>query len=587
MGQVGLSDRDKGFSVRRIHGRRPVPVACTTILALTIPAIICSATAPAVAATGALRQTAVLAAARSGVPSQATAAGQAPIGSEVIPASSPGEIRACPDDGRPGLMECQAVIKSAGSAAHAELFAGAAAAIPGYGPASLLSAYNLTSAARSRGRGETVAVVDAYRDPDAAANLARYRGHFGMPPCTTGSRCLRIVNEHGKAGPLPKANAGWAVEQSLDLDMISAICPRCRILLVEASSRAITGLGEAEDSAVDLGARFVSNSWAGEDFTGEDADDHYFNHPGDAIVFASGDTGYGTAYPTDAQYVTAIGGTTLRHKRSAGRPWTETAWGSANSGEGTGSGCAALQPKPSWQRERVDDSASRGCLNRTENDVAADADPNTGVTVYDSYRTGGTWGEVGGTSVATPIVTAVYALAGDPARNTYPAAYPYQHASRLHDVVSGANGVCGKDRSYLCHAMRGYDGPTGLGTPHGTAAFASCGTDPVTVMDPGTQDVEAGKALRLTIQGFDSRTSARSLSYRATGLPAGVTVSSAAGSVSGVIAGTMPTTPGTFQVIVTATDRKTHRVGTTRFALVVTAPLTSSRYGEMSLDRQS
>jgi Subtilase family len=565
-----VSDHYEELWVRRIQvGRGAIPVAEIAVFALTIPAMIYSATAPALAATAS--QTAFSAAGGSSTASPATAAGQARAGFRVIPALPPGEIRACPDGGRPGLMECQAVIKTAGSAGHADVFAGAAAAIPGYGPASLLSAYNLTSAARNRGRGETVAIVDAYRDPDAAANLARYRRSFGLRPCTTASRCLRIVNQHGKSGPLPTPNAGWAIEQSLDLDMISAICPLCRILLVEASSRTIASLGEAEDSAVALGARFVSNSWSGIEFTGENANNHFFNHPGDAIVFASGDTGYGTAYPTDTQYVTAVGGTTLRHRRSAGRTWTETVWGSASSGEGTGSGCAALQPKPSWQREKVDDAAS-GCLNRTENDVAADADPDTGVTVYDTYRTGGTWGEVGGTSVSTPIVTAAYALAGDPARHSYPAAYPYQHASRLHDVISGANGDCAPDRSYLCQAKRGYDGPTGLGTPHGTAAFSSSGTDPVTVMDPGTLDFQAGSALSLTILGLDSRTSARSLSYRATGLPPGVTIRPAARSVNGVLAGTAPITPGYFQVVVTATDRRTHRAGTTRFAVVVTAP---------------
>ncbi len=516
------------------------------------------------------------------------AAATATVGRHSAPALPSGEVSACPAADRPGLMQCQAIVKTSHAAGRGAGFDGVgfastAAGLPGYGPSSLLSAYNLTRAASRSGRGETVAIVDAYRDPDAAANLARYRSYFGLPACTTTSRCLRIVNEHGKSGPLPRPDAGWAVEQSLDLDMVSAICPHCRILLVEASSRSTGSLGIGEDTAARMGARFVSNSWSGPDWLGETADNHYFNHPGDAIVFASGDAGYGTEYPTDTQFVTAVGGTTLRHKRSGKRAWTESVWGSADSGVGTGSGCATLQAKPSWQREPVDDTAPNGCLNRTENDVAADANPSTGVAIYDSYRTGGTWGVIGGTSVATPIITAAYALAGNPARNTYPASYPYQHASRLNDVPSGVNGVCEKNRSYLCHGKRGYNGPAGLGTPNGGTAFSGAGTDPVTLMDPGTLDIEEGTHLRVLISGLDARTAARSLKFSASGLPAGVSVTSAARSTNGVIAGTMPSAPGTYEVAVTATDPRTHRAGTTRFALVVTVPMTSSLDGEMRI----
>jgi len=467
-------------------------------------------------------------------------------------------------------MECQAIVMTARSSGRRAEFAHVASAVRGYRPASLLSAYNLARQARRGGKGETVAIVDAYGDPYAAANLARYRSAFGLPACTTSSRCLRIVNEHGKAAPLPRANAGWAIEQSLDLDMISAICPHCHILLVEAASRGVRTLGVAEDTAIAMGARFVSNSWSGTDWHGEAANNHYFNHPGDAIVFASGDAGYGTVYPTDTQFVTAVGGTTLRHRRSGARAWTESVWGSARSGAGTGSGCAAFEAKPSWQRERVDDNLQNGCLTRTENDVSADANPSTGVAVYDSYRTGGTWGDIGGTSVATPIITAVYALAGDLARNTYPASYLYQHASRLHDVPTGLNGVCPANRSYLCHGEHGYNGPAGLGTPDGSAAFASAGTDPVTLIDPGTKDVKVGTHLRLTIRGLDARASAHSLKFSASGLPPGLTVRPATGSTSGIITGIVPATPGTFRATITARDSRTRHAASTTFDLVVT-----------------
>jgi hypothetical protein len=266
--------------------------------------------------------------------------------------------------------------------------------------------------------------------------------------------------------------------------------------------------------------------------------------------------------------VTSVGGTKLVHKRSGGRAWTETVWGGTAPGaEGTGSGCSAIEAKPSWQS--VDDRSPAGCLNRTENDVSADGDPSTGVAVYDTYRTGGTLVTVGGTSVATPIITAVYALAGKPAKGTYPASYPYRHASDFNRVASGANGICESDRQYLCHGERGYNGPGGLGTPKGTGGFSSAGVAPVTVLDPGTQDIGAGQGLRLTVQSVDTDGSARSLSYRASGLPAGLSIGSAARSLNGTISGSVPATAGSYRVTVTAKDTRTGRTGTTRFSIYV------------------
>jgi len=193
--------------------------------------------------------------------------------------------RICPA-ARPGELECQAVYVAArrGSAPAASVSPGAAFAASagpsaGYGPAGLRAAYGLTRAARTRGRHETIAVVDAYRDPHAARDLARYRSHYHLGACTTASGCLRIVNQAGKRSPLPRADADWAVEESLDLDMVSAICPHCRILLVEARSPTPASLGIAENTAVAMGARFVSNSWSGTEGPGQSATNHYFNHP--------------------------------------------------------------------------------------------------------------------------------------------------------------------------------------------------------------------------------------------------------------------------------------------------------------------
>jgi hypothetical protein len=483
------------------------------------------------------------------------------------------ERRVCPVPTRPGRVACQSVYQLAGSQADAPAFAPDVTAVPGYGPASLRSAYGLAFAAARKGRGETVAVVDAYADPRAASDLAFYRSHFGLRACTTASGCLRIINQHGKASPLPKANTGWAVEESLDLDMVSAICPLCHLVLVESNAPTNASLGQAEDAAVGAGARFVSNSWSGTESRGQWVDNHYFNHPGDAIVFAAGDSGYGTVYPADLQFVTAVGGTVLRHKASAGRAWTETAWGSTDPAAtgGTGSGCSPFTAKPSWQREAVD-IAPGGCPNRTENDVSAVADPATGVATYDTYKTHGTWAQLGGTSAAAPIITGVYALAGTPAPRTYPASYLYQHPAHIHDVTSGVNGTCPASSAYLCHAEKGYDGPTGLGTPDGTYSFSSAATKPVTLVGPGTKTVAAGAAYRLAIIGLDSRAGVRALAYSAAGLPPGLSIAAVPGSTRAAISGTVSATiaPGTvYSVVITGTDRVTGASGVTRFTITV------------------
>jgi subtilase family serine protease len=320
----------------------------------------------------------------------------------------------------------------------------------GYGPADLKSAYKLPA---TGGAGQTIGIVDAYNDPNAESDLNVYRSQFGLGPCTSESGCFKKVNQTGSTN-YPRGSSGWAQEISLDLDMASAICSNCKILLVEASSNSFTNLGTAEDYAA-AHANVISNSFGGSEFASEVTAtyDGHFNHPGVAITASSGDGGYGVEYPAASRYVTAVGGTSLTHASSS-RGWSETAW------SGAGSGCSAFEPKPAWQKDA-------GCSRRTVADVSADADPNTGVSVYDTYRTGG-WLVFGGTSVASPIVASVYALAGNATSVTY-GSFPYSNTSFLFDVMSGSNGSCGG--SYLCTAGPGYDGPTGLGTPNGTTAF--------------------------------------------------------------------------------------------------------------------
>ena len=211
-----------------------------------------------------------------------------------------------------------------------------------------------------------------------------------------------------------------------------------------------------------LGAKYVSNSWGGGEYTGQTTDDSHFNHPGVAITVSTGDNGNGAAYPATSRVRHRGRRHLAEHRRRNSRGWTETAW------TGAGSGCSAFETKPTWQ------TVTTSCTRRAEADVSAVADPNTGVAVYQTY--GGTgWAVYGGTSASAPIIASVYALAGTPGAGDYPASYPYSHTGNLFDVTSGNNGTCGAP---MCTAGTGWDGPTGLGTPNGTAAFtAGGGTD--------------------------------------------------------------------------------------------------------------
>jgi subtilase family serine protease len=339
----------------------------------------------------------------------------------------------------------------------------------GYGPSSLRSAYSLGTTA---GAGETVAIVDAYNEPHLASDLGVYRSQYGLPPADgkAGDPTLTIVNQTAGTS-LPQTDSGWGDEEALDVDMVSAACPHCNILMVEAKSPSDANLLAAEQTAQKhAGVVAVSNSWDGSEFSGETADDKDFGqHP---TTVATGDSGTGAAWPATSPNVTAVGGTTLTFTNGVS---SETAWADG------GSGCSAFEPTPSFQLSFPGFPA--GCAHRAEADVAAVGDPNTGVAVYDSCgdrlsavtmpaRCSGAsgWEVFGGTSVATPLIASVYALAN----NNGSAATVYQnytatHGANFHDVTSGSNGTCSP--AWVCHAGPGYDGPTGLGTPKGTGAF--------------------------------------------------------------------------------------------------------------------
>jgi subtilase family serine protease len=367
----------------------------------------------------------------------------------------------------PGYAQCFAQVRTdihdgkgvRGAAARAAGKSAAAAALPaGYGPADLRSAYNLPA---TGGASQTVAVVDAGDDATAEADLAVYRATYGLPACTTANGCFTKVNQSGQASPLPP-DAYWDTETSLDLDMVSAACPDCHILLVESDDATLGNLAASVNTAVSLGATEVSNSYGSPEENGIQAYEADYSHPGVAITVSSGDSGYGIpSFPADLTSVIAVGGTSLTRASNA-RGWTETAWGDAYGG--AGSGCSAWIDKPSWQTDP-------NCPGRMVADVAADADPATGLAVYDTDNNEPGWLVVGGTSASSPFIAGVIALAGNPAQ--YPnASYFYSHASELYDVTGGNNVTqidCGGD--YQCNAVPGYDGPTGNGTPDGLAAF--------------------------------------------------------------------------------------------------------------------
>ena len=372
-----------------------------------------------------------------------------------------------------GTFRCMSALRT-----DLPIVANATASHDGLGPADLRAAYNLASAAVTRGKGQTVALVDAYDDPTIESDLNTYRAYYGIPPCTTANGCFKKVNQDGEEGSYPPiANPDWEPEIALDTEMVSAICPNCHILLVEANSADETvamsnpvqhsDLGAAVDTAVNLGATEVSNSYGS---AGPEPDqtffDHYYDHPGVAITASAGDQDYGTVWPAASPYVTAVGGTELTPDPATPRGFDESVWGSVlpgtvpNEAQGTGSGCSIWEPKPAWQHDA-------GCSGRTVADVSAVAD---NVAIYDSSPEIGGWGVVAGTSISSPLIASVYALAGN-AKSVVYGSYPYSHQSSFHDITEGSNftpdTVCG----YLCTAEPGYDGPSGVGTPNGSGGF--------------------------------------------------------------------------------------------------------------------
>jgi hypothetical protein len=454
------------------------------------------------------------------------------LGTAAAPSAGPTVASTCSQNVAPGQFHCFSLRRS--DLRHPLAVTGSPHA--GLGPADLKAAYRLPSASD----GPTVAIIDAYDDPKAESDLAAYRSYYHLPPCTTANGCFRKLNQNGVTRPLPAADTGWAGEIVLDVQMVSATCPACHIMLVE-SSDASSGLFTAVATAVRLGAKFVSMSWGGAETGNESAwDSAFFRSTGVVYTAASGDSGFAgmTSYPASSARVVSVGGTTLRRAANA-RGWSETVW------SGSGSGCSSNVTKPAWQSLIPADA----CTHRAVSDVAAVADPRTGVAVYQTYgaATAPGWAVYGGTSAAAPIIAAVYALGGTPGGSDAPASYPYAHRSALNDVTAGSTGSC--SAALLCTAATGWDGPTGLGSPSGVAAFSAARTTPahtLTLTNPGSLRTTAG--MNRSVQ-LGATSSARSpISFRVTGLPAGLTASPA-----GLISG-RALTAGRYPVSVSATD---------------------------------
>ena len=538
-----------------------------------------------------------------------SAAAPAALGA-VSPSAAPLPTRAGTSGMQPGCPAPKSLLQEQCQSSivpHAKRAAGvsSASALGVIMASQLQSAYGIASAAASNGSGETVAIVDAYQDPNIQSDLTMYRQQNSLPACdsSTGAGCLTVLNQNGATSPLPPTppdtasddEMEWENEQALDVEMVSAICPNCHIDLFEAKSPLTPDLGTAENSAAKV-AKFVSNSWSGIDYPGESAyDTRYFNHPGVAITFASGDYGYGASYPASSQLVTSVGGTYLDQDGSGN--WTQSVWNDQNGA--TASGCSSGEPEPAWQEDASGSLASSLCANRTQNDVAAVADGPAGIYVYSNvvdaqgYNTCDGACPLAGTSVAAPIIAAMYALAGNPTPNTYPSSYLYQDKSGLTHITSGSptsNGTCESSRQYLCNVTHslsdGYNGPTGLGVPNGNLApFKDSATEnnTVSVINPGTYDLQAGLHYSLAaIKAYDSA-SGQTLTYSASGLPAGLSINSA----DGVISGTLPSTaPVTATVHVTVKDG-TGGSSTVSFRIVVVKSLTAyyhPAFGAVHLD---
>ncbi|MDT7553826.1 MAG: hypothetical protein QOI16_2362 [Pseudonocardiales bacterium] len=440
-------------------------------------------------------------------------------------ASSPVQTQRLCSLPKPGYRACMA-LRVVGSAAPADEVTPqtvpAQTAPAGFGPADLRSAYNLLS---TGGSGVTVAIVDAYDDPDAESDLASYRSTYGLSSCTAATGCFTKVNQTGGT-TYPSPDHGWAGEIALDIEMVSAACSSCHILLVEANSASNADLDAAVNYAA-AHATVVSNSYGAPE-SSSDASDGAYNHPGVLITASSGDDGYQVEFPAASPTVLAVGGTSLTKTSSTLRGWTESVWSSSTGG--AGSGCSSVETQPSWQTSSANINAV--CSKRAVADVSADADPATGVAVLDTYGAGG-WTVDGGTSAASPLVAAIYALTGHAGGSP---SFAYSSPGDFYDVTSGQTSTCGNT---LCEAGVGWDGPTGLGTPDG-ATMASNDFS----LAAGSVSVAPGAAGGSMVTTAVTSGSPETVTLAVSGVPTGVKATVAPSSITSGASATVTVTVG-------------------------------------------
>jgi hypothetical protein len=392
----------------------------------------------------------------------------------------------------------------------------------GLTPSDLATAYGLTT---TGGSGQTVAIVDAYNDPNINADLGTFDTQYGLAACTTASGCLRVVNQTGGTTLPANDTTGWSVEESLDVEAVHSVCQGCHIILIEANSPSNSDLGTAENTAVTLGANEVTNSFGGPENGSDSTFQAAFDHPDTVITASTGDDGYYSFdcilsstcspasmpnIPSSYNTVVSVGGTSLYLGQDAHRQ-SESVWNDNGPNDyweqnffqplgATGGGCSLMFSAKGWQSHEPGYSAAACANKRLNADVSAVGDYLTGFDVYDSYIAGGGggWETIGGTSLSSPVIAAVYGLAGGSHGVPFPAVTLYGHPGKAYDVTSGGNGYCGGegaaqcpnpnsagqvlDCAYTaggaiasgngaCDAAPGFDGPSGLGTPNGLTMF--------------------------------------------------------------------------------------------------------------------
>lgn len=369
------------------------------------------------------------------------AAGAAPAGASGPPAQASFGVshRVC-GDVPAGFARCHAHVVDDGAPGPNR---GGSSTPSGLSPSAIKSVYGF-STSLGAGAGKTIAIVDAYDDPNALSDLNTFSQQFGLPQCNSSNPCFSKVNQTGGTTSYPQVNAGWALEISLDVQWAHAIAPGARILLVEASSNSFSNLLAAEDYAK-AHADYVSNSWGASEFSSEAAYDSHFSQSGVSFFVSAGDAGLPAEYPSSSPNVISVGGTTLHF---SGSTFTgETGWSSG------GGGCSAYETATSAQ-SGFSQYGQAGCAGaRATPDVSLDADPNSGVAVYDSVRYNGKvgWWTVGGTSASSPMWAARSAVAGVAVN----AAYVYGNSIAFRDITSGNNGAS---------CLTGYDLCTGRGS---------------------------------------------------------------------------------------------------------------------------